>query len=127
MEKPQPLCQRIDRATVAQAVHRFYAVVLDDPRLAPYFAHIDDWPLHEAHISDFWWGVMGGTVASPRPRAMELGHRDLQFGPQELERWLSLFEQTLQQELPEDIAREWSALARQLGKAMTRRGMVRGE
>ena len=124
MDKTQPLCHRIDHGTVSRVVHLFYLRVLAEPELAGYFAHIDDWPLHESHITDFWWGVMGGQVASPRRRAMELGHRNLEFGRRELERWLALFERTLQDEVSQDVARDWSTLARQLGKAMARRGML---
>jgi truncated hemoglobin YjbI len=125
MEPPPRLCQQITRDTVAEVVHRFYRRVLDEPTLAGYFSHIDNWPQHESHITDFWWGVMGGKVETPRPRAMELGHRDLDFGQQELMLWLALFEHTLRESLPEECARQWFELARGLGKAMSKRGMVR--
>jgi hemoglobin len=125
MEPSPRLCQQITRETVAEVVHRFYRRVLNEPQLAGYFAHIDDWPSHEAQISDFWWGVMGGEVASPRPRAMERGHRDLDFGQQELALWLVLFERTLRESLPDESARQWAKLARGLGQAMSQSGLMR--
>lgn len=67
---------------------------------------------------------MGGEVDAPRPQAMELGHRDLGFGQSELALWLMLFEQTLQEKLAKEIADDWSALAQQLGRMMTQRGML---
>ena len=121
MEKPQPLCQRIDRDTVAQVVHDFYRKLLAEADLAGHFAHIDDWPAHERHIADFWWGLMGGKVDTPRPNAMEQGHRDLGFGQSELERWLELFQRTLQEHLPGDIAEQWNTMARQIGRLMAER------
>ncbi len=125
MEQTQQLCQLVDRDTVARVVYRFYQRVRAEPGLTGYFSHIDDWPQHEKHIVDFWWGVMGGKVASPRPRAMEHGHRDLDFGQRELNLWLALFERTLRESLPEESARKWAELARGLGRAMSRRGMLR--
>ncbi len=126
MEKTQPLCQFVSRDTVALVVHDFYRHLLAEPKLAVYFAHISNWPEHESHITDFWWGLMGGKVEQPRPRAMETGHRDLDFGLQELTLWLKLFEKTLQQHLPTEIAEAWAMLAGQLGQMMSKRGVVRG-
>jgi hemoglobin len=123
----QPLCQLVDRDTVNRVVHCFYQRVRTEPGLVGYFVHIDDWPQHEGHIADFWWGVMGGRVTSPRPRAMERGHRDLDFGERELNLWLALFEQTLRENLPDAAARQWAELARGLGRAMTRRGLLRSD
>ncbi len=124
MDKSEPLSQRIDRETVARVVCAFYRSVLNEPGLAGFFTHIDDWPEHESHITDFWWGLMGGNVDKPRPNAMAEGHRDLRFGRQELERWLVLFVQTLEQNLPADIAEQWSEMARQIGQMMAKRGML---
>lgn len=127
MIPPQPLHHQLTRETITSVVHRFYQHVLESPQLAGYFSHIDDWPVHEARISDFWWGVMGGKVSSPRPRAMELGHRDLAFGPAELATWLNLFEQTLKESLPENITRQWNELARAIGDRMAESGMMHGD
>ena len=124
MQKPLPLCRRIERKTVARVVRGFYQRVRSEPGLSGYFTHIDDWPQHESHIADFWWRLMGGEVEAPRPRAMELGHRDLVFGQSELTLWLMLFEKTLQEELAKDIANDWSTLAQELGRMMTRRDML---
>lgn len=124
MDKTHPLCQLVDRKTVAVVVHDFYRRLLADPVLAAFFDHIDDWPGHESHIIDFWWGLMGGKVEQPRPRAMETGHQDLDFGLKELAQWLKLFEETLQQHLPDDAAEAWAMLARQLGQMMSKRGLA---
>ncbi len=124
MNQAQPLCQQIDRDTVARVVREFYRCILAEPGLASYFAPIDDWSAHESYVTDFWWGLMGGRVKRPRPHAMEAGHRGLRFGPGELARWLALFEQTLQQQLPADIADQWNTLAQQIGRMMAERGML---
>lgn len=123
--KTTPLCQHISYSEVAGVVDRFYRSVRHDALLADYFSDIENWPEHQRHIADFWWGLMGGTVENPRPHAMDSGHRELVFGQPELQQWLSLFEQTLQQSLAEDLARQWIALARQIGDRMVERGMLR--
>ena len=120
----QPLSQRLKYQQVTQIVHRFYEAVLTDPLLAPHFRHIEDWPEHEQHIANFWWGMLGGRVENPRPSAMEDGHRDLNLGQAELQRWLELFEQTLYQELENDIAASWSAQAKHIGTMMVMKGLV---
>ncbi len=124
MEQPTPLSHRISHDTVSGVVHRFYTQVLCNPHLSPFFTHIDDWPLHESHITDFWWGLMGGKVEAPRPNAMENGHRELVFGREALQCWLDLFEQTLHDTLSDDIARQWNTLARRIGDKMLERGML---
>lgn len=124
MAHTKPLSRHLNRDTVSQVVHEFYRCVLADPVLATYFAQIDDWPEHESHITDFWWGLMGGKVDNPRPNAMAAGHHDLRFGRQELERWLELFTRTLLQNLPADIAEQWGEMARQVGLMMAKHGML---
>lgn len=122
--KPTPLCTRLGYDEVAGVVNRFYRKVLADPQLAPYFDTVEDWPAHERYITDFWWGLMGGHVNNPRPHAMESGHRDLAFGSPELEQWLALFAETVQQSLKPELAERWTALARQLGDKMAEKGML---
>lgn len=120
----EPLCQQITHEQVAGIIERFYAAVLRDELLAGYFSHIDNWPEHCRHITDFWWSVLGGKVDNPRPHAMERGHRDLLFGKQELGRWLALFSKTLHASLPQEQADRWFALARQIGDRMSERGLL---
>lgn len=109
------LSEQINRDQVALVVHHFYQKLLEVPQLADYFAGITNWMEHEAHITDFWWGLMGGRIEKPRPHAMDRGHRDLDFGEHELAIWLVLFEQTLVDTLPPEIALRWGKLARQIG------------
>jgi len=122
--KNEPLCRQLSRDRVAEIVADFYHKVLHDERLSGYFSHIDNWAGHRDHITDFWWGLMGGQVENPRPHAMDRGHRHLAFGQAELERWLALFAETLQQSLPPEQAERWMTLARQLGDKMAHSGML---
>ena len=121
----QPLSQSLTYQQVENVVHRFYQAVLADDLLIPHFRHISDWPEHERYITDFWWGMLGGQVDNPRPNAMEVGHRDLDLGQADLQRWLALFEQTLYQELENDIAARWAAQAKHIGTMMVMKGLVK--
>lgn len=125
MSHTTPLSQQLERDDVVQVVQAFYSRVLTDPLLAPHFARVEDWQAHERFIVDFWWGVMGGKVTSPRANAMVEGHRHLRIGPEELGHWLDVFNQTLTSTLPPGPARQWAALARQIGDRMAGQGLLR--
>ncbi len=122
--RPQALCQQISRDQVAAVVHHFYQRVLEDELLVPHFSAIDDWPRHEAYIVDFWWGVMGGEVAKPRPGAMLSGHEGLGISAEEMERWLALFGQSAEALLPATEAQQWLAMARGIATMMGEHGLV---
>lgn len=120
----QALCQHLSRDQVAALVHHFYQAVLTDELLAHHFAGINDWPRHEDHITDFWWGVMGGQVAQPRPGAMIRSHQSLQFGPLAMARWLTLFNESIDALIPAAEALQWQAMARGIATMMGEHGLV---
>ena len=124
MHIPTPLSRTLSRDQVASVVHHFYRQVLADGLLAPFFSEIDDWPRHEAYITDFWWGVMGGRVASPRPGAMVSGHQGLAITPGAMARWLELFGQSIEAVVPADEARQWQAMAQGIARMMGEQGLV---
>jgi hemoglobin len=125
--KPLPLCQAIDREQVAAVVHEFYIRVLADETLAPHFAGIRDWPRHEGYITDFWWGVMGGAVAEPRPGAMIKGHQGLAITDTLMQRWLLLFGETIDEQIPAAEAVQWQTIARGIATMMGEHGLVEKE
>lgn len=125
--KPRPLCQTISRDQVAAVVHEFYIRVLADRALAPHFATIKDWPRHEGYITDFWWGVMGGEVAEPRPGAMIKGHQGLTISDALMQQWLLLFGETIDQQLPATEAVQWQTIARGIATMMAEHGLVQKE
>jgi truncated hemoglobin YjbI len=125
--KSQPLCDSISRDQVAAVVHEFYIKVLADKALAHHFAAIHDWPRHEGYITDFWWGVMGGQVAQPRPGAMLRSHQQLQFGPQAVARWLKLFNESIDALIPPAEAAQWQAMARGIATMMGEHDLVSDE
>jgi hemoglobin len=79
---------------VTRMVHAFYARVRADPLLGPVFAaHVDDWPVHLAHLVDFWSAMLRGTrrfSGAPVQRHNALPGLDAAM----FERWLALFAAT---------------------------------
>ncbi len=87
-------------------VHRFYDRVRQDPTLAPVFdAEIQDhWDSHLATMCDFWSALLLGTNRfEGRPLAKHLRLAD-RISPQHFDRWLVLFAETADAELPTDVA-----------------------
>ncbi len=124
-----PLARRLGRAEVARVVARFYRRVPGDTQLAPFFDSIAAaaWPEHEARVVEFWWGVLGGSDARPSPDAMRRGHQSLVMGEGELQAWLTLFSDTLYQELDSELASQWDGIATGIAERMRRAGMIQSD
>lgn len=103
---------------IARVVSVFYAAVRRHEVLGPVFAaHVEDWPEHEEKIARFWRNAIlreGGYDGNPMRVHMAAGDvRAEHFAP-----WLMLFDETLRRTLPEDLARQWSALAHRIGAGL---------
>lgn len=107
-----PLCDRVGRARLDRIVHHFYGRLRRDPVLAPHFAAIGDFAEHEARIAEFWWVAMGGRVAAPAPVDMVGRHQPLGLTAGDFRRWLALFAETVDAELPQPLAGQWQQMAR---------------
>lgn len=87
----------LNEVVLDQVVRAFYAQVRLDPDLGPMFdAHIDDWEAHFQRMVDFWASV--ALLAGRYHRNALQAHRPLPLQAAHFERWLALFDQTLQQE-----------------------------
>ncbi len=94
-------------AEIKNVIHVFYEKLLQHPQLASFFQHIDDFAEHEKRIADFWWISMGGQLQQP-PKINMLGkHLPLAIKQADLEIWLALFSETLEQQLAENKASYW--------------------
>ncbi len=102
-----PLCQRISFAQVQQVIHAFYARLQADPQLSHFFKHIADFTEHEYRISCFWWMSMGGKLHTPPSIDMINKHMPLGISTDDLQKWLALFHDTLQEQLEHSVAEEW--------------------
>lgn len=101
------------REDIQRVVQRFYQKLMQDPQLAHFFSHIEDFSEHEQRISDFWYMSMGGKLEQPPKIDMIGKHFPLGIKTEDLQHWLALFSETLGEELPHAQALMW------MDKAMT--------
>jgi hemoglobin len=103
---------------IDRVVHRFYTQVRTDPTLGPIFVgHIADWPAHEEKIGRFWRNaLLFQRIYEGNPMQVHAAAGDvhaLHFPV-----WLSLFDTVLDEELPQPLAKAWSALAHRIGRGL---------
>jgi hemoglobin len=112
-------------AQIDQVVASFYARVRLHPKLGAVFAtHIHDWPPHEAKIARFWRNaILFERCYDGNPMAVHRAAGNVRPGM--FDDWLALFDETLTETLPEDLAQAWSALAHRIGRGL-RMGVVEG-
>lgn len=105
---------QIDRVVAA-----FYAGVRRHGVLGPVFArHVTDWPAHEAKIARFWRNaILYERSYDGNPMAVHRAAGNVMAGM--FTPWLALFDATLQAELPEATAAQWSALAHRIGRGLS--------
>lgn len=115
-----PLCARIERAQVDAVVHAFYDKLRIHPELKRFFSHIEDFARHEQHIAVFWWWAMGGRAERKRPFDMNGRHQPLGLTAQAFEQWLAIFQETLREQLPQELADAWFELAQGIGDNLKR-------
>lgn len=108
---------------IASVVADFYARIRLHPKLGPVFAvHVTDWPSHEAKITRFWRNAIlleGGYDGNPMAVHRAAGN----VRPGMFDDWLALFDTVLSQQLPQETAAQWSALAHRIGRGL-RMGVV---
>mgnify|MGYP005990604583 CR=1 FL=1 len=96
----------INDALISNLVERFYEAIRKDELLGPIFeAHVTDWKPHLARMKDFWASVTlesGRFRGNPMLKHFAIGGLDqLHF-----DRWLFLWNQTLDVVLPDAEAAE---------------------
>lgn len=105
------LTDQLNLNDVHRVVQQFYLKARQHPVISHYFAGIEDFHLHEEKITAFWWIALGGKItdlpgAAP---AFDMINKHLALGILEADLgiWLSLFEQTLFENIEESLASEW--------------------
>ena len=111
--------ETIGRERIAQVVDTFYERVQRDPGLAMPFSVVKDWPHHKDLITHFWWVTLGGERYMDYSYNVVKKHRAVGFTSGLLKHnWLPLFEQTLREQLPTDLADAWMAQAQRIGRSL---------
>lgn len=107
--------EQIDRVVLV-----FYARVRQHAVLGPVFAaHISDegWEAHEEKVAGFWRNAIlkeRSYAGNPMRAHSKAGN----VQPPHFQDWLGLFDEVLLEQLPEDTAKAFSALAHRIGTGL---------
>lgn len=109
--------EEVGEQDLARLVTRFYATVRADALIGPVFNDaIDDWPEHLEKLSAFWSSLM---LTSGRykgaPMAAHLKHR-ARITPAMFERWLALWREATDAEMPRGVAKSMQAKAERIAQ-----------
>jgi hemoglobin len=94
-------------------VDRFYDKVKTDPLLGPVFNHVD-WPNHLPIMYDFWSSVLLGTQTY-RGNPFQK-HLHLKIDQRHFNRWLVLFEETVDANFTGEKTKEAKVRARAIAE-----------
>ena len=117
--KPATAGLQLDEAGLTILVDRFYERVRADAELGPIFNDaIDDWPEHLEKLTAFWSSLM---LTSGRykgaPMAAHLKHR-ARLTPAMFERWLALWREATEAEMPPAIAQLMQVKAERIAESL---------
>lgn len=107
----------IDETMIERLVHRFYALVRQDPTLGPIFEkRIVDWDRHLDRMCTFWSSValMSGRYHGQPMQA----HLSLPVHADHFDRWLSLFDQVVGEVCPPAAAEHFMERARRIAESL---------
>lgn len=112
----------VTRTDIERVVKRFYTAVRQHPLIGPVFLdslsnNAEIWRVHEAKITNFWANaILYERSYDGNPMLVHSGISAIR--PEMFTHWLALFDATLAQELPSDVAQQWSALAHRIGRGL---------
>jgi hemoglobin len=107
----------IDEALIERVVRAFYDRVRRDPLIGPVFEHrIADWEPHLRQMFAFWSSVM---LRTGRYRGEPMRkHAALPVDATHFDRWLELFDETVEALCTPPVAALWLARARLIGRSL---------
>ena len=112
----------VTRQDIERVVAAFYTKARVHPILGPVFMQtIGDqashWVPHEVKIVDFWANaILSERSYSDNPMLVHSGISAIK--PDMFDQWLGLFQETLNDCLTEQVANQWNALARRIGRGL---------
>lgn len=119
--QPRAPITAAQEAEIADLIATFYGRVLQDALLGPIFnKHVKDWDAHFPRMQDFWASVVykvGRYAGNPLQVHRALGDLDASH----FQRWLMLWEQTVQDQVKSDIGPSLILNAQRMGQAMSAR------
>lgn len=97
----------LNEALVTRLLEAFYAKVRRDPELGPVFDGVigDRWPEHMQRIESFWRMALRISRGYHGPDFMPAHMKHAAIRADQLDRWLALFAQTVDEIAPDERAR----------------------
>ena len=127
------LCDTVDRGDVEKMVRSFYAMIVKDDLVGPYFVRAlgsdlknDKWYEHYRTLDNFWLMLMTGEpgyFGDPFGPHAFLGD----LSPEIFDRWLKLFDEHIRKYYVSEIADKFSKKAEILAKQFMERLADTGE
>ena len=116
MTTHRDLAALLGRERITAVVADFYDRVRHDPELGPTFAEVRDWDEVKARIGHFWWIDLGGQRYRDDVYNPHTVHRHFGVRPEQVDPWLRLFEATVRDHLPVELADAWLARVRRMAE-----------
>ena len=116
MTTHRDLAALLGRERIAAVVADFYDRVRHDPELGPTFAGVRDWDEVKARIGHFWWLDLGGQRYRDDIYNPHTVHRHFGVRPEQVDPWLRLFETTVRDHLPAELADVWLTRVRRMAE-----------
>ncbi len=114
MTTHRDLAALLGRERITTVVADFYDRVRHDPELGPTFAEVRDWDEVKARIGHFWWIDLGGERYRDDVYNPHTVHRHFGVRPEQVDPWLRLFEATVRDHLPAELAEVWLTRVRRM-------------
>jgi hemoglobin len=114
MTTHRDLAALLGRERITTVVADFYDRVRHDPELGPTFAEVRDWNEVKARIGHFWWIDLGGERYRDDVYNPHTVHRHFGVRPEQVDPWLRLFEATVRDHLPVELAEVWLTRVRRM-------------
>jgi hemoglobin len=114
MTTHRDLAALLRRERITAVVADFYDRVRHDPELGPTFAEVRDWDEVKARIGHFWWLDLGGQRYRDDVYNPHTVHRHFGVRPEQVDPWLRLFEATVRDHVPAELAEVWLTRARRM-------------
>lgn len=116
MTTHRDLAALLGRERITAVVADFYDRVRHDPELGPTFAGVRDWDEVKARIGHFWWLDLGGQRYRDDIYNPHTVHRHFGVRPEQVDPWLRLFETTVRDHLPAELADVWLTRVRRMAE-----------
>jgi hemoglobin len=99
----------MDYPLIQTVVRDFYQTIIDDILIGFHFKKIENLDQHIERIAQFWHLQLNGEVIDQKelPFNVVHAHQDLGLTPGMIDRWVLVFEQTLQKHLNEADQKKW--------------------